>query len=412
MIREAPMKKNYSAKLLLAVIVLVSATFIYGGTGQTKIGVMTSGNLFIAPLADNSPGGKLGPGFGAYFEYPFSKSFALNVSLDYNQVTVDKTPELQNNILLASVRGKYFLNPGGKVNPFLNAGLGPFSFTQSGGGAMPDRYFDLIFLAGLGAEIPISEKVSLSPAINYNISNSNDIDLLGEGFDTYLNFSLGVSFKLGKEKKHEAPRAKIERKPKPSEEVAKVPADTLQELKSKIEKKEKNLEEYKDIKEEYGRKINAKINMIENKNAIIDSLRKAKAQQKTHKRKTVLPQEQKVSEFYNKSLELFWTKNYEQAAENFEALIENYPDHKLTSNFIYWAGEAYNGMEDYQKALKYFEKVEEYPDSPKNDDALIMAGQSLLRLDRKTEAKAKFRKLLDKYPDSEYVEFAEKHLTF
>ncbi len=408
------MKKNYSASFLLVVIFLFATTLIFGGTGQTKIGVMTSGNLFIAPLADNSPGGKLGPGFGAYFEYPFSKSFALNVSLDYNQVTVDKTPELQNNILLASVRGKYFMNPGGKVNPFLNAGLGPFSFTQSGGGAMPDRYFDLIFLAGLGAEIPISEKVSLSPAINYNISNSNDIDL-GEGFDTYLNFSLGLSFKLGKTKKQEPARAEIERKPKTTEEeIAKVPADTLQDLKSKIEKKEENLEEYKDIKEEYGRKINALINMIENKNAIIDSLRRTKAQQRARsdRSKSVLPQEQEVSEFYNKSLELFRNKKYKQSAENFDALIKNYPDHKLISNFVYWAGESYNGMEDYQKAIHYFEKVEEYPDSPKNDDALIMAGQALLRLDRKTEAKAKFRKLLEKYPDSEYSKLAEKYLTF
>lgn len=225
---------------------------------KTKIGVIGSGNLFVAPLADNHVGGNLGLGMGAFIDYKLNPNWKLNLSLNFHQVNIDYTPELKNSIIYAGLHGKYIFRPYKDVRPFLKAGLGPFSFTQENG--LPDRYYDGMLSLGVGTEFALSKKIDIIPAVNYNIPNSGDIDG-SSGLDTYLNFEIGLSFALG-EKKHkkepEKVKESVKKARKPEKEEEKIEKKTKEEAEEKTKEAEKKAEEVKEKVEEKVEKIEEK----------------------------------------------------------------------------------------------------------------------------------------------------------
>jgi len=410
------MRKSYILLSIILVLNLILAgTPDAYGAGKMQLGLQANGNYYLSFLDDDDAEGKFGPGFGGFINYGVTRHFSLNLDLEYNQVNIDYANELKNNILLGLLKARFHLFRGKMVNPFYNFGLGIFNYSQDNG-YFSGTHTAGMFNMGIGAEIPVSKKVNLIPSINLNSTIQEDIDLPPNSKDIlddqYLNFSLGFAYTLGGPKKEKTAYKPEPKKVKKVEEEEKaVPQDSLQRLKSKIEQKEKNLEEYKNMKEEYSRKINALISLIEEKNTTIDSLRKTQEKGKAEPDKERTKQEKDADKLYNESLQLFHQKEYKEAARNFKSLLNDHPEHKLASNFAYWTGESYYGMESYEVALDYFERVQEdYPDSPKNDDALIMAGQALLKLGRVEEAKDKFRDLLNNYPDSEYSKLAENYL--
>lgn len=207
--------------------------------------------------------------------------------------------------------------------------------------------------------------------------------------------------------------AKTPQNPNPSQQRAdSALRDSLENLQNRLEQLNEKIEFHKKKQEQNNQKLNRLIQEVERKNTIIDSLRKEtiqREQQKMKQQTDLDPEAENIKNYYNKSLNLFRDKKYKEAANHFILLLEDYPQHALAGNFAYWAGESYYGLEDYQEALKFFNKVKNYPHSPKNDDALLMAGQSLLRIGKKEEANDKFQTLLDKYPESEYADLVREY---
>ncbi|MCF7886074.1 MAG: tol-pal system protein YbgF [Candidatus Marinimicrobia bacterium] len=402
--------------ILLIIVFVTFSTQIfsneagYGSWQQrTQLGIQASGNSYLSLSDDQNLTGDIGPGFGGFIDYKINDFFALNLTLDYNQLNFDYPSVLKDDIIVTTIKGKYLLGSSKQFKPYIDAEIGALTFTQDHARGFSGSKTAGVLTAGIGAEIPLSSRINLIPGINFNSTINEDLDLPPNSKtfldDQYINFSLGIGVKLGSSER-DIRRVKKERE----EEIVTVSQDSLEKLKAKIEEKEENLEEYQNIKEEYSRKINALINMIEAKNTTIDSLRKGEAQKAAESTQKTEQKSIDVKSTYKQGLQLFNQKNYQQAAQKFKTLFKNYPDHKLAGNFTYWAGESYYGMENYEKALAHFNRVEEYPDSPKNDAALIMAGQSLLKLNETSRAKTKFRELLNKYPESEYSKLAENYL--
>lgn len=397
--------------ILCLIIVSYSAQADMSWKASTKIGLKGNANYYLSFLDDEDAEGQFSPGFGGFIEYQLTNYFALNLSAGYDQVnmTYSNAGDINNHLINGILRGKIFLLGTNSISPFLNLGIGAFSHTQSNG--FSGTKYAGLGLAGLGVEIPLSNRINLVSEINAVSTIRNDLDAPPNKTDLiddqFVNASLGISIQLGGPEK-KAPRVEEQQI---VEEVTPISRDSLERLKEKIEAKKQQLKEYKEVEKEYGNKINALIHLIENKNEIIDSLHKAESKMEKQE-----PQESKqkptsdLREVYNTGQYLFSKREYEKAAEKFKSLYDKYPDHKLVSNFAYWAGESYYGLGDYENSLKYFNIVREYPESPKNDDALIMAGQSLLKLNRNEEAKDIFRELLEKYPDSEYSKLAEKFI--
>jgi len=116
-----------------------------------------------------------------------------------------------------------------------------------------------------------------------------------------------------------------------------------------------------------------------------------------------------VSGAYNAALDTFRKKNFQDAASQFEAIINSGTD-KLVDNCHYWMGESYYGMKKYDEAIKQFETVLGYSGSGKRPYAQLMIGNSYLAMGDKAAAKDAYSKLVNTYPTSSLVEKAKEKL--
>jgi tol-pal system protein YbgF len=113
---------------------------------------------------------------------------------------------------------------------------------------------------------------------------------------------------------------------------------------------------------------------------------------------------------YDEGLSLFHARNYKQAIELFESLIASDANNSLSDNAQYWVGECHYALGQYKKAIIDFEKVFTFPKSNKNPDAQFKLGLCYVRLGEGAKAREEFQRLIDVYPESDYVSRAQDHL--
>lgn len=117
-----------------------------------------------------------------------------------------------------------------------------------------------------------------------------------------------------------------------------------------------------------------------------------------------------VNGAYNAALGEFRRRNFQEAANQFEAILNSGTD-KLAPNCHYWIGESMYGMKKYDEAIKHFETVLGYPGSGKRPYAQLMIGNSYMGLGDKAAAKDAYSKLVSSYPASSLVEKAKGKLS-
>jgi tol-pal system protein YbgF len=113
---------------------------------------------------------------------------------------------------------------------------------------------------------------------------------------------------------------------------------------------------------------------------------------------------------YQEGYDLFHARNYKAAIEVFESLINSDASNSLSDNAQYWIGESHYALGQYRKAVIDFEKVFTFPKSNKNPDAQFKLGLCYVRLGEKDKAREEFQRLLDVYPNSDYISRAQDHL--
>lgn len=193
--------------MLIMTVLLANSLFATEQSDDYKmqIGINANVNNYLAFLDDNDFKGIISPGVEAFFDYKLFNNFALNFGLGYNQIKIDYDPILTNSLLNATVRGKLFFIRTKRFSPFLNLGMGFFSYSQENG-YFTDSKTSTLLTGGLGVEIPINDKMNLITSINHNIAQ-DDLDHLpnNDSFldDEFITVSFGVSFKFGKTKKEE-----------------------------------------------------------------------------------------------------------------------------------------------------------------------------------------------------------------
>jgi tol-pal system protein YbgF len=117
-----------------------------------------------------------------------------------------------------------------------------------------------------------------------------------------------------------------------------------------------------------------------------------------------------VTGAYNAALGEFRRRNFQEAANQFEAILNSGTD-KLAPNCHYWIGESFYGMKKYDDAIKHFETVLGYPGSGKRPYAQLMIGNAYMGLGDKAAAKDAYSKLVNTYPSSSLVEKAKEKLS-
>ncbi|MBH30901.1 MAG: hypothetical protein CMG71_02785 [Candidatus Marinimicrobia bacterium] len=113
---------------------------------------------------------------------------------------------------------------------------------------------------------------------------------------------------------------------------------------------------------------------------------------------------------YIDALSAYNDGNYEMAIEGFGRLVTGDPSHKLADNCQYWLGESYYALKNYKRAILEFEKVFQFGEQDKWDDAQLKLGICFQKIGNFDKARAEFQKLVDHYPGSEYYQRAQQYL--
>jgi tol-pal system protein YbgF len=113
---------------------------------------------------------------------------------------------------------------------------------------------------------------------------------------------------------------------------------------------------------------------------------------------------------YDQSLKLYNAKKYADATARLEDLTASSINDPLMSNAHFWLGECYYSTKAYDKAVKEFQAVLQYPKSNKEGDAYLALGMSYLRMGDKEDARSTWEALIKKYPKSDFDTRAKKYL--
>jgi len=111
------------------------------------------------------------------------------------------------------------------------------------------------------------------------------------------------------------------------------------------------------------------------------------------------------SDRYQEALQTYRSRQYRDAIPKFEALLASNSKHALSDNCQYWIGEAY-----YDQAIIAFEKVFTFPSSNKDDSAQLKLGLCYVKLNDKAKAKDELQKLVNNYPNSEFIGIAKRFI--
>lgn len=115
---------------------------------------------------------------------------------------------------------------------------------------------------------------------------------------------------------------------------------------------------------------------------------------------------------YRSAYQQFTDKNYPAAKTGFQTFVTLFPHHALSSNALYWIGECYYSVRDYQSALDIFLDVpQQYPAGNKVPDALLKAGYCYRNLQQSDQAAIYFKLVIKDYPQTAAARLAQQQLS-
>ena len=117
--------------------------------------------------------------------------------------------------------------------------------------------------------------------------------------------------------------------------------------------------------------------------------------------------EKEFQEKYIESLGAYQNGNMKISLDGFKYLLTIQSNYDLLDNCQYWVGEIYFKMKKYHSAIIEFDKVFDYINSNKHDDALYKLSKCYINLNNDKQANFELNKLINSYPNSEYVKKAK-----
>ena len=119
-----------------------------------------------------------------------------------------------------------------------------------------------------------------------------------------------------------------------------------------------------------------------------------------------------VLKIYRVALDQYRNRQYQAALDQFATILDRAPYTEWADNAQYWKGECYYGLGKFRQALTEFTKVFAYQKTEKADDAQLKIARCYMDRGEKDKALEAFQKLLDEYPESEYVPRARKEIKY
>jgi tol-pal system protein YbgF len=114
---------------------------------------------------------------------------------------------------------------------------------------------------------------------------------------------------------------------------------------------------------------------------------------------------------YDQAFQSLKDMKYADAAQQFQAFLDQYPTSEYSDNAQYWLGESYYVTRNYEIALESFQiLLSRYPDSPKAGDCLLKIGYTHYELKQWDQARAALIQVQEQYPDTTNARLAGSRL--
>ena len=124
---------------------------------------------------------------------------------------------------------------------------------------------------------------------------------------------------------------------------------------------------------------------------------------------TTSPEAEKAA--YDQGFQSLKDLKYADAATQFSAFVNQYPNSDYADNAQYWLGESYYVTRNYDIALEAFQALlNNYPDSPKVPDGLLKIGYTHYELKQWDQARAALVQVQEQYPDTTLARLAGSRL--
>lgn len=117
------------------------------------------------------------------------------------------------------------------------------------------------------------------------------------------------------------------------------------------------------------------------------------------------------AEVFNMAYSDYRNGNFELAVDGFKMYIEQFPESPLVDDSFYWIGECYFSQKKHEEAIEQFnELILNYPRGDKIPAAYLKKGLSLAELGKKEEALSVFKLLVSKFPLEEETKIAQQKI--
>lgn len=122
---------------------------------------------------------------------------------------------------------------------------------------------------------------------------------------------------------------------------------------------------------------------------------------------------------YEAAFGLYRAGKYADAIDRFQAFLQTHPSSEFADNALFWMGESYFKLNDFEQAAVAFDRVvKRFPKGNKVPDALYRQGVSLQEIGNRTGQQSTygpaacqiFKRIADEYPASERVAEARRQL--
>ncbi len=114
---------------------------------------------------------------------------------------------------------------------------------------------------------------------------------------------------------------------------------------------------------------------------------------------------------YQKDFNLLKQGRFSEAIKGFKSFEKQYPNSTLLPNAVFWTGEAYYQMSDFDTALATFKKMaKDYPKSTKLADANLKIGYCQYELQQWQSAKQTLNSVVQNFPGSSAAGLAQQRL--
>jgi tol-pal system protein YbgF len=122
---------------------------------------------------------------------------------------------------------------------------------------------------------------------------------------------------------------------------------------------------------------------------------------------------------YEDAFRRYRAADYAGAIDRFQVFLQTHPSSEYADNALFWMGESYFKLNDYEQAAVAFDKVvKRFPNGNKVPDALYRQGVSLQEIGNRTKQQKTygpaacqiFKRIADEYPNSERVPEARRQL--